>query len=243
MSTVSPTQYFLSLDCFACRIQGYWVILNAKRDKYLCITHDDLTSVASHLHGWQLQPIVADHSSQFQAPPDRLIQSMISSGVITSDRNEGKPFIESACLVGDNVLEPPNRSTNLKISFDCITSFFLACAKTDWYMRRRELSDTFASIRRRRLCAVSRESIHHATTASNLVARFGRLRPLYPRRYLCLFDSLALAEFLARNHLFPSVVFGVIADPFQAHCWLQEDSTVLNDDLERVRKYKPILAV
>jgi hypothetical protein len=57
-----------------------------------------------------------------------------------------------------------------------------------------------------------------------------------------LFESLALLEFLARYNFFPQVVFGVVADPFQAHCWLQEGSTILNDDLERVGRYRPILS-
>jgi hypothetical protein len=52
-----------------------------------------------------------------------------------------------------------------------------------------------------------------------------------------------MLEFLASYRFLPQVVFGVIADPFQAHCWLQEGNVVLNDDLERVGKYKPILSM
>jgi hypothetical protein len=76
-----------------------------------------------------------------------------------------------------------------------------------------------------------------------VIAAFKNLRPLYPRPYLCLFDSLALLEFLASYGSFPRVVFGVVADPFQAHCWLQEGNVVLDDDLERVGRYKPILSM
>jgi hypothetical protein len=240
---VSTPRYFLSKDCFACRVQGYWVILNAERDKYFCVTHNDLTSMGDHLHGWRVHPTVAEHISHVQTAADGLIESMISSGIITTNQSAGKPFVESECPVGDSALEAPSHRASLKPSFRCITSFFLSCAQADWCLRRKELSHTFARIRRRRLHTVSRDPNPHAANASTLIAAFKRLRPLYPRQYLCLFDSLALAEFLARHCLFPRVVFGVIADPFQAHCWLQEDSTVLNDDLERVLKYKPILAV
>ena len=75
------------------------------------------------------------------------------------------------------------------------------------------------------------------------MAAFEHLRPLYPRPYLCLFDSLALLEFLAAYHSYPRIVFGVVADPFQAHCWLQEGDVLLNDDLEQVGKYEPIMSV
>jgi hypothetical protein len=74
-----------------------------------------------------------------------------------------------------------------------------------------------------------------------LIATFQLLRPLFPRPYLCLFDSLALFEFLAGHDCFPHLIFGVVADPFEAHCWLQAGTVVLNDNLERTGRYKPIL--
>ena len=79
--------------------------------------------------------------------------------------------------------------------------------------------------------------------ASLLVHDFLSLRPLFPRKYLCLFDSLALLEFLSKYGLHPSWVFGVQPDPFEAHCWLQHQDTILNDTVEVVSTYTPIMAV
>lgn len=79
--------------------------------------------------------------------------------------------------------------------------------------------------------------------AATLVRQFNTLRPWFPRNYLCLFDSLALLELLARYHLFPSWVFGVHAEPFEAHCWVQQHDVVLNDTLARVERFAPIMAV
>jgi hypothetical protein len=121
--------------------------------------------------------------------------------------------------------------------------FLLACSRIEWQLRAGTLLHTLARIERRRLRARSRGSILDLTHGSKLIAIFKRLRPLYPRPYLCLFESLAQLEFLASFGLFPQLVFGVVADPFQAHCWLQEGPVVLNDDLERVQKFKPILSV
>jgi hypothetical protein len=72
---------------------------------------------------------------------------------------------------------------------------------------------------------------------------FDSLRLFYPRPYLCLFDSLALIHFLARFGLYPDWVFGVQADPFEAHCWVQAGSVVLNDTVERVSAFTPIMYV
>lgn len=79
--------------------------------------------------------------------------------------------------------------------------------------------------------------------AGQLITVFNTLRPLYPRPYLCLFDSLALIEFLNRFAVQTSWVFGVTANPFRAHCWVQSGRTLLNDDLERVCLYTPIMEI
>lgn len=73
--------------------------------------------------------------------------------------------------------------------------------------------------------------------------KFQYLRPYYIRKYLCLYDSLALLEFLAHYRIFPQWVFGVTGQPFNAHCWIQESDCVLNDTLEHVRGFTPIMAV
>jgi hypothetical protein len=138
-------------------------------------------------------------------------------------------------------MDSSHSDASAKVSLRCAARFFLACGRIDWHLRRRSLFRALTGIARRRgapSCA-----IYDAGCLSRLIAAFKALRPFYPRRYLCLFDSLALSEFLASYRVSPHVIFGVIADPFQAHCWLQVGSTILNDDLERVEKFKPILSL
>jgi hypothetical protein len=79
--------------------------------------------------------------------------------------------------------------------------------------------------------------------ARKLVGIFDRLRSLYPADYLCLFDSLALLEFLSRYKLFPSWVFAIRPAPWGAHCWVQDACTIFNDDPYNVLEYLPIMQV
>jgi len=66
---------------------------------------------------------------------------------------------------------------------------------------------------------------------------------LFTSRDHCLFDSLALLNFLALDGLSAHWVIGVKVQPFGAHSWLQQGSTVLNDQHDRVRRFTPILVV
>jgi hypothetical protein len=101
---------------------------------------------------------------------------------------------------------------------------------------------TVQSIRQRKGRANDRIKLNE-TELSMLVAVFTQLRPFYPRAYLCLYDSLALLEFLSRHHYYPLWTFGVKSDPFGAHCWVQWRDLVLNDAVARVRQYTPIMTV
>lgn len=241
--TAGAAMYYLSKDCYVCNAQGYWIILNVSRDKYLCVTHADLTSIGSRIYGWRHQDGDPEYRQHLGAGLDTLIASLLAKGVLTNNSLEGKDFVESENAASETAVVLPVPIGGAKAGLLCIGHFFWACAKIDWCLRKGKLALVLATIKRRRLQAGPPVKFLEDTNAVGLIAAFKDLRPLYPRPYLCLFDSLALLEFLAAHHSFPRIVFGVVADPFQAHCWIQERGVVLNDDLERVGRYKPILSV
>jgi hypothetical protein len=240
---MSPMMYFLSKDCFVCRMGCYWIILSAKRDRYLCVAHAELALIGDRLHGWRIRSDSTAGPTSIGPEVDELLKSLTSNEIITSNPTLGKPFAESECAAPENRIEVSDSTASAHVPLFWILRFFLACAKVDWQLRTKALSRTLARIERRRLRAEYSGTARNASHASSLVGAFQLLRPLYPRSYLCLFDSLALLEFLAVYRIRPRIVFGVVADPFQAHCWLQDGSTVINDGLERIGKYKPILSL
>ena len=235
--------YFLSKDCFVCRMGCYWIILSAERDRYFCVAHAELASIGDQLYGWPKQDDSMARPSPIGAETHKLVKSLTINGIITSNPTIGKPFAESEYPTPESRIEASESATSTHVPLFWILRFFLACAKADWQLRTKVFSRTLARIERRRRRADSSSVISNVPHVSTLVAAFQTLRPLYPRSYLCLFDSLALLEFLAGYRFLPRVVFGVVADPFQAHCWLQHGSAVINDELERVGRYKPILSM
>jgi hypothetical protein len=78
------------------------------------------------------------------------------------------------------------------------------------------------------------EKIVSASTALSVVAR---------RHDRCLVRALAVHSMCRRSRIGTRLVFGVIAHPFTAHCWVQLGSAVLVGEYEQARLYTPILVV
>ncbi len=73
-------------------------------------------------------------------------------------------------------------------------------------------------------------------------AQFEHLRPWLPLQGACLLRSYHLRAFLRARGFDAIWVFGVRTWPFSAHCWLQVGGTALDEDLERLAAYTPIMA-
>jgi hypothetical protein len=89
------------------------------------------------------------------------------------------------------------------------------------------------------------ETVHAGDVEQTLrsCGDFLRHRSLVPIASVCLLDSLALLHFLRARDGRADLVFGVTASPFSAHCWVQLGDQVLNDHLDRVLAFTPILVV
>jgi hypothetical protein len=231
--------YLLARDCFARKIGPHWIVLNVSRDRYYCLQHEDLQSIGNRIEGWAGQragePVPA---TQHRDVVDATLRSLLSAGIITNDPGLGKPFAEAPIGRHAEVLAMQG---DMAVGATPLLRFLAACAWADWSLRRRSIAATLAGLRRRK-DEPGEPKQEDLRRAARLVGVFNRLRPVYPRTYRCLFDALALLEFLARHELSPRIVFGVIADPFQAHCWLQLGTVLVNEDDERVRCFAPIMS-
>jgi hypothetical protein len=72
---------------------------------------------------------------------------------------------------------------------------------------------------------------------------FDQMAPFAPFQGECLFRCFLLLAFLGLEARDATWVFGVRTYPFRAHCWLQVGDVLLDDAVERVCGYAPILAV
>lgn len=84
----------------------------------------------------------------------------------------------------------------------------------------------------------------HSTPPSHkTVAAFLETSIVMQSHDQCLRRSIAMVNYLAHYTCNPLFVIGVRNNPFEAHAWVQFGEMVLNDDVEKIGRFTPILAI
>ncbi|AOH87264.1 hypothetical protein AWL63_24245 (plasmid) [Sphingomonas panacis] len=87
------------------------------------------------------------------------------------------------------------------------------------------------------------DSLVRPEAISSVIASFATVDLLFTPQGQCLVRSIAMARTLARAGCDFNLVIGVRSGPFGAHCWIQQRSVILNDQLDRVRDFVPIFVL
>ena len=152
---------------------------------------------------------------------DRLVDQLVQKGLAATS-------VTDVAVSREDSFAPLSRPRG-----DGVVDVVGACHWAARTLRTRSLREILAWARRARAPADN--------VRRTLVSRFLALRPLYPRDYNCLFDSLALSRFLRERCASGDWVFGVRGAPFAAHCWVEIEGVPVNDDPDFVAPYVPIL--
>ncbi|MBO9378360.1 lasso peptide biosynthesis B2 protein [Sphingomonas histidinilytica] len=211
----------LALDVHLAIVDGDLVFLDAARDEYLCVPRRHKSAVMAAMTG--------------TPSPSDLLDALSEEGLL----------VESPAGTAWAGPMPTTAGTDLGISEGSIRVRLvdllvlgLAAIRTwrdirlgrpaRWFARQRA-----RGIRPRRSAPVS--EVH------GIARMTARLRPLVPRSGRCLVRSLLLLHMLELRGAHAKWIFGVRTHPFDAHCWVEHDGVVLNDTLEHVRWYTPIV--
>lgn len=219
--------YQLAPDVHVARVDGDLVFLDAAKDQYLCVARHDSDAVMAALdgamspaHGSDLLAALVDE--HLLVPSNRLAPSPV-------------PVVETA-------RDDLDRAVFVAVGFGDMGRLMLAALRTLIDLRRGTPARWFAPGRSRHRKAGRGDS---DTTQLILTCarRFDRMRPFLPRSSRCLIRSMLLLHLLRLHGADARWVFGARTHPFEAHCWLESDGIVLNDTLEHVRWFTPILAI
>jgi hypothetical protein len=240
-SGVDPP-YFLSRHAYVCVTSGYAVFLDLRKDAYTALEPADFPALHNLLRGWS--DAYPETPQPRDMPHDPTIeQTLLAEGLITADGKLGKTprpvelrQATGSVLDGMDFSRYPciEEAVKFRRAFAAITPML-----ADW-----PIEQTVGRVERRNLRAKRRGKSLDFDRARDLIASYFQLQPrAFSQIDACLRNSLTMAEYLAGFELYPTFAIGVRMDPWAAHAWLQHGSVVLNDRVEHIRLYTPILAI
>ena len=228
---MQKTPFYLSNHTFFCLADNHYVFLDLRNDEYMCLGRAQTEEFREMLDG--SRPLDDDSV---------IVKTLLDKHLFVEDEADGKqPIPEtvespSASLITGAADRPRPAIRPLHV-----LRFFAASGAASWNLRFQSIEDTVRKVERRKLA--NRDVPADRSRVIELFTIFQALRPYYPRPYLCLFDSLALVHFMARFGVFPEWVYGVKLEPWGAHCWVQSHDLVVNDIVDNVNGYTPIMSI
>lgn len=243
MSNKKSAPYFIRRHVHCCEAGRQVIFLDLRRDKYLAIGPAQRRALSGQVDGW---PAGSDDATT--DPPqgwsEPVLRSLLELGVLTANASQGKPATQPPIESVNELLVDDDLEPRICVRGAYLCRFVLACARAKFALRLRSLEHVVAAVRRRKARALQGDSMFDLSKNRELVAIFNRLRPfVFTARNACLFDSLALIEFLALHDNYPMWVIGVHTQPFTAHSWVQHNELSFNGPVEFLRRFTPILAV
>jgi hypothetical protein len=221
---------------FVCQHDGHVVILDLRGDRYYTLDPTNAESLAGAVRGWPIAvptAVIGD---------DEVAQTLLDKGMLTEHTGAGKDATPVVVHAPSREIVPQEFGDRPPLRWHTVAQFLRSTAAAAIAIRRWPLERVIDRVKTRN--EAHRSEAIDTAQVQRLITQFAAMRPvLFSARDACLFESLALSEFLARHGVHPTWIFGVQARPFAAHCWLQRDGSVLNDTVDHVIGYTPIMAV
>jgi len=241
------SRYYLSRDTFLCESKSHAVFLDLRRDRYLALSPQDSLELQSLL---AKEPTykVSNHAST--GGPTRhthdyaeLAHLLENEGLVVRDPSLGKSSEEQS------LDEPTETLWNAeerwpRLYWGHFLSLLAARVRAVALLRILPLQAVVRRVRARSLHGRTQVELQDVDDFRVLIKVFNLLEPMFVSgTNSCLKRSLTLIEFLSIYGLFPKWVFGVQVEPFSAHCWVQQGPAVLNDSLQHIKTFTPIMVV
>ena len=237
---VGAPRYFLTPDTFLARADGVLVFLDLRSDEYLCL-EPSLTGGVSRLLGLPLPGRDGGGGAEDGSTAEAELEELVEAGLITADPGAGKPALPGSGRDGLREMPRFDIGAGPKVRARHVAAFVLAFAIARSWLRLAPIHRIVGRVARRKAKRRARNDVERARELSEI---YRKLRPLFmSRKDQCLLNSLLLIEFLARFGLYPSWHFGVRVREFSAHCWVEDEGLLYDDDVENVCKYAVIMKV
>jgi hypothetical protein len=230
----TSANYFLADHAYFCTTTHGAVFLDLRSDKYFGLSVDLVESLCS---------FVTEHRAASNEVKV-LLDSLLEKQILTREASNGKPLVPVAANPAQRVLFDIDDETRPQIHVDHVVRLLRAFVKVSLMLRFSTLERAVESVRQRKHATRGHLQRFDPDKTRELIRIYRYLSPLlYSARDRCLFDSYVVTEFLAYYGVLSSWMFGVATAPFMAHCWVQHEEFLLNDNPMRVSCYTPIMVV
>lgn len=229
---------YLKNHIYTCLSQGHLILLDTKKDQYHILEPQDLANLAHSLAG--INDLINCRVESETKPPPALISWLKKNDLVTVSPCHGKAVHPGPPLIS------PDEEIGLEMTLDSFFSYrhlpLAGAAVTISFFRKYmfPLKYVLSSIKKRKQ---NKKPRVYCNDVIRLTSIFHNIRPILPFRRNCYLDSLALLEFLGYYDIQCDLVFGVLADPFYAHCWVEWNALCLNDRSDVPSALIPILRV
>lgn len=215
--------YRFAPGVFACRADGQLVVLNLRADRYLLLPHAVDASLTRLMLGEHDEP--EDAALRARLCEQALVLAPGASGelALCDHPCPERSLVDTGWPVPGPV---------------AIAGAALRVTRADLALRYLGLQRAVSRVER-----MSTPADDEMERLERTAAAFAALRLAIPSFDRCLPLSLALAIAGKRHHSAVRLVLGVKCNPFGAHAWVQLGTRVLNDRLDGVRSFTPILAL
>jgi Transglutaminase-like superfamily len=237
--------YYVADGVHVCTTERYYVFLDIRHDRYLSVSKDSMAPLLSVVHGLP-DP---DPCGTYTTPQTEIACKSVAGELLGAGLISRSPSTSSTLPY--ELVPSPTRDV-LSMSYEHLRQrsdahpsldIFRALTVAQYLLSFRTLQHVLTRVQKWRETSPTPTNTIDEERAAALTLGFLRYRPLFPRNYLCMFDSLALLRYLAAKNTYPSWVFGVREAPFAAHCWVQAGHVVLNDYADRAAHYRQIMCI
>jgi len=251
-------QYRLAHHVFVC-VQGEHVVfLDVRKDRYFALESARTAGLGVLVPGWPVAaPLAVDFARQGadstaavlseqvnHAALSVVIALLVDKGILVPASTDGKHASATVAEPLRGELTSEVFDDRPRIGPRILFRFVSSSVRARLLLKNRTFETVIERARRRARLRRLHSAPVPETELRRLITSFATLQPFFfAAKDACLFDSLSLSEFLASHGVFPAWVFGVQSRPFAAHCWLQLDGIVLNDTVDHVKRYTPIMVV
>lgn len=220
-------QLRLREELYHCICSGRSVFLDVVADRYFALPEKMDLAFQRFLNGKELGFEEEQEIAQLKAK-----KILVSAPAVRPRHRSPAPKLAQAQFKPEP--QPVSLISRLRVAI------VRGAARRD--LRVKSLRDTLAKVRSRKIGEVG--AAGDADLAiSQISAAFSATNLIFRIVDQCLPDAIAFHQLCVSRGVTASLVIGVSINPFSAHCWLQRGGMVINDDVERIRQFTPILEI